>query len=431
MTADCPRRRRFEKLDPDDLDLRGILRDGDVVVVGQMAGEPLALTEALVRQRSALPDLTIFIGVQHSPTFDPSKCDGLKFTSFGAMDQAALLARAGRLRIVPASLSRLGAYFDQGAMQCDVAMVMLSPPGPDGRMSFGVTNDYMREAMGRARVVVAEINDQMPWTFGDGGVDPSEIDYAVHTSRPLPQRTGRQPTSEDERIAANVASFIEDGATLQAGIGNVPDAVLASLADRRALGFHSGLMGDGAAELMQRGVITNSVKERDAGVSVAALLSGTDRLYRFADRNPAIRVRSSGYTNSARTLAGFDRLVAINSAIEIDLGGAANAETIGDRYVGGTGGLMDFVRAGQESPNGRSIIALPSTGNGGRDSRIVSRLNGPVTVPRSDADIVVTEHGVAELRGRSLSERARLLTAIAAPAFREALERDARAVGVW
>ena len=217
-----------------------------------------------------------------------------------------------------------------------------------------------------------------------------------------------------------------DRATIELGIGLIPEAVTAALGDKRGLGIHSGAIGDGVAELMRAGVVDNRHKEIDPGITVTLMLMGTRRLYEFADRNPLIRIRSPRYTHDALVLGNFRRFVAINSALEVDLTGQVNAETAQGRNIGVTGGQMDFVRAANRAPEGRSIIALPSTSRDRRHSRIVARLpDGIVTTPRADADCVVTEHGIAELKGRTLAERARAMIAIADPAFRAELERAA------
>ena len=215
---------------------------------------------------------------------------------------------------------------------------------------------------------------------------------------------------------------------IQVGIGAVPDAILRLLHDRRDLGVHSGMIGDGLVDLVEAGVVTNALKPIDAGVSITGALIGTRRLYDFVDRNPQIGMRSSSYTHNEAVLSRLTRLVTINSAMEVDLTGQVNAEQSGDQYLGGTGGQVDYVRAGSRSPGGRSIIALPATAKGGKVSRIVAALSGPVTTARSEVDVIVTEFGAAELKGQTLAERARRLVGIAHPDFREELDRAAHAI---
>jgi acyl-CoA hydrolase len=229
-------------------------------------------------------------------------------------------------------------------------------------------------------------------------------------------------------MAKLAAAYIEDGATIQVGIGAVPDAILRLLRDRRDLGVHSGMIGDGLVELVEAGVITNARKPIDPGVSITGALIGTRRLYEFADRNPKIGMRGSAYTHDASVLSRLPKLVTLNSALEVDLTGQVNAEQSGAHYLGGTGGQVDFVRAGARSHGGRSMIALPATARGGKVSRITASLSGPVTTARSEVDVIVTEFGAAELKGQTLAERTRRLIAIAHPDFREELDRAAHTI---
>jgi acyl-CoA hydrolase len=232
----------------------------------------------------------------------------------------------------------------------------------------------------------------------------------------------RPPDAVERAVAETVARLVPDRATLQLGIGGIPDALPGALRDKRGLGLHCGIIGDGAVDLVEAGIVDNRHKEIDPGMTVAMMLVGTERLYRWADRNPRLSVRRPSYTHDAATLAQLRRLIAINSAIEIDLTGQVNAETVDGRHLGFVGGQVDYARAALRAPEGRSILALPSTTRDGKRSRIVARLaDGVVTTARSDADTVVTEHGIAELAGLTVAERARALIAIAAPAFRAPL----------
>ncbi|HEX2493068.1 MAG TPA: acetyl-CoA hydrolase/transferase C-terminal domain-containing protein [Steroidobacter sp.] len=268
----------------------------------------------------------------------------------------------------------------------------------------------------------------MPFTFGDAVLPGSRIDCAVRVSR-TPVEVPPAPIGEtDLRIAKIVAGYIEDGAVIQVGVGAVPDAILRLLHDRRDLGVHSGMIGDGLVDLVEAGVVTNAVKPIDPGVSITGALIGTRRLYEFADRNPKIGMRSCAYTHNASLLSRLPKLTTINSALEVDLTGQVNAEQSGSQYLGGTGGQVDFVRGGARSPGGRAIIALPATARGGKVSRIAASLSGPVTTARSDVDVIVTEFGAAELKGRTLAERARRLIAIAHPNFQEELDRAAHII---
>jgi acyl-CoA hydrolase len=404
-----------------DLDLTEFLRPGDRVVVGQASGEPVTLTEALAAQRASVGPVSVFLGLCLSESFQPEHADHISFQSFGPMGTSRALAKAGVLDISPVHYGQISRYIDDGDIGCDVAFVLLSPPGPDGTHGFGLVNDYIRAAMAKARVVIAEVNDQVPWVYAEGRPDMDRITAIVETSRPPLTAAPAKVGPVDEAIARNVARYIEDGATIQIGMGAIPEAVGKVIGDREDLGFHSGMAGDFIVDLIEAGVITNARKTIDPGVSVTAVLLGRDKLYRFVDRNPAVKLRPSWHTHDG-DLHLQERLISINSALEVDLTGQVGAEETAGQIVSAIGGQPDLVRAGHRSIGGHSIIALPSTARGGSLSRIVPRLSGPVTTARSDVDIVVTEHGWAELRGKSLRERAVALRAIADPAHREGLD---------
>jgi len=306
-------------------------------------------------------------------------------------------------------------------------MVQVSPADEHGNHSFGLISDHTRAMVDAARVVIAEVNDQVPFTFGET-LRADEIDFAIHVSRPPVEVAPAKIGETDEAIAHHCAAYIGDGAVIQTGVGAVPDAILRLLHDRKDLGVHSGMLGDGLVDLFEAGVITNARKPIDRGVSINGALIGTKRLYDFAHRNPAIRMCATSYTHDAAVLAQLDGLVTINSAMEVDLTGQVNAEQSGSAYLGGTGGQVDFVRAGMRSRGGHAIIALSATAKGGAISKIVTGLSGPVTTARTDVDVIVTEFGAAELKGQPLAERARRLVAIAHPDFREELDRAAFAI---
>ena len=326
--------------------------------------------------------------------------------------------------MLPCHYSELGGALSRGgANPIDVLLLQVAPAGADRRYSLSVAHEYLVPLVDSARVVVAEVNASAPWTFGDRSVGDNDIDVMVHTDRPLPELPRSEPSPTDIAIARNVASCIDDGATLQLGIGSLPETVLAQLSDRRDLGIHSGAVGDAVADLTERGVITNARKTLDVGASVAGVMMGSRRIHDFAHRNAKLQFRATSYTHAASTLAAIDRLVAINSAIEVDLTGQINAEVASGRYVGAVGGALDFIRGARLSRGGLSIIALPS--RAGDRSRIVPQLSGPVSTPRSDAALIVTEFGIADLRGASVSQRVQRMLSIAHPDDREALERAA------
>jgi acyl-CoA hydrolase len=410
-----------------DLDLAQVLRPGDRIVMGQACGEPTTLVEALTEQGAGVGGLSAFIATSFSGLLTPTATDAFALSSMGAIGALRSLTRAHRLSVIPCHVSQVGPMIEAGTIGCDVAFVQVSPDDADGNHSFGLISDYVRAAVARARVVVAEVNDQVPFTHGER-LAADEIDYAVRVSRPPVEVPSTATTEVDEAIAQHAAAYIEDGSVLQTGVGSVPDAILRLLRDRRDLGVHSGMLGDGLVELVEAGVVTNARKRIDTGVSVTGALIGTRRLYDFAHRNPLIRMCATSYTHDAAVLARLERLVTVNSALEVDLTGQVNAEQSGSSYVGGTGGQVDYVRAGSRSPGGHAIIALPATARGGTISRITASLSGPVTTARSDVDVIVTEFGAAELRGQTLAERTRRLIAIAHPAFQEDLARAAHTI---
>jgi acyl-CoA hydrolase len=406
----------------DDLDFASIIRPGDKIVWG--AGPP-ALVAKLLEQRGRFGPAEVFLA---GGRVRPDETDVLSLTSFGAMGNRAV-AKAGVLHVIPAHLSALNPWFENGLLRADVVFVQLSAPDENGQYSFGTAHDYASSAMRRARVVIAEVNDQLPWTFCEPPVEQARLDIVVTTSRRPGQMTAQPIEESEQQIARHVGRYIEDGSTIQIGIGALPDAVLAGVEDRRDLGIHSGLITDRVADLMIKGVVTNARKPLDTGITTSAILAGTNRLFNFAHKNSAVRLFSYAHTHNARLLCRLDKFVAINSAVEVDLTGQVNAEIASGVYVGGTGGQGDFVRGAMMAARGHSIIALPATARDGTVSRIVPVLkNVPVTTPRSDADIVVTEFGAAELRGQSVEERIRRMVAISHPSYREALQREARAL---
>ena len=410
------------------LDLARFLQRGDRIVIGQGCGEPTTLVEALIARGTGIGDLSAFIATSFSGLFTPETSDSFTLSSMGAIGALRSMAAAHKLGIIPCHVGQIGPMIADGLIGCDVAFVQVSPADADGNHSFGLIADHVANAVAKARVVIAEVNDQVPFVYGDGVLPSSKIDVAVHASRApvevAPARIG--PT--DEAIARHIASYIEDGSVLQTGVGAVPDAVLRLIGDRKDLGVHSGMLGDGLVDLVEAGVITNARKPIDTGVSINGALIGTKRLYDYAHRNPAIRMCSANYTHSAAVHAQIPQMVTINSALEVDLTGQVNAEQSGAAYFGGTGGQVDYVRAGSRSPRGHSIIALPATAKSGTLSRIVTALSGPVTTARSEVDVIVTEFGAAELKGQSLVERTRRLIAIAHPDFREELDRAAHVI---
>jgi acetyl-CoA hydrolase len=404
-------------------DLARYIRPGDTVMWGQSLAEPVSLIRTLIAQRERLRRIRIFLGIGCSPLLTPAHADAFDLLAYCGTGANRALVESGALDILPAPYSQLPRLIQRGPLRVDVVMLQVSAPDSLGRYSLGMAREYLVDALNTARTIIAEVHPDVPWTYGGPYLHEGDIDLLVHSTEPMPDGESAPAGPVETAIGRHVAAFVDDGATLQAGIGSIPDAVLAQLRGRRELGVHSGSIGNGFAELHEAGVLTNSCKSIDTGVSIGGVLIGGEKLRRFAHRNPALEMRGTDYTHNPRVLGSIERFVAINSAIEVDLTGQVNAEIAGGRYVGAVGGIADFLRAAQASRGGVPVIALPSTA--GARSRIVPTLSGPVTVPRSDACVIVTEHGAADLRGLTLSQRIPRMIAIADPAHREHLERAA------
>ncbi|MCL6693104.1 acetyl-CoA hydrolase [Pseudomonas citronellolis] len=412
-------------LQADALDLSELIRPGDTVLWGQANAEPLPLTQALMEQRARIGRFRVMLGIASSRTCRPEHADVVDFLAYCGAGANRELGNAGVLDILPCHYSQLPGLIASGALRIDVLMLQLAPADSHGRYSLGIAHEYLLPALDHARVVIAEVNRQAPRTFGERTLGDADLDAILHTDRPPLENPPARIREADARIAAHIAGLIDDGATLQMGIGAIPDAVLGALRGHRDLGVHSGSLGDGVAQLMQAGVITNARKNRDRGVSIGGVLLGSRVIHDFAHDNPAIQLRSTTYTHDPDVLASLDRFVAINSAVEVDLTGQVNSEIAAGSYVGAVGGALDFLRGAQRSRGGLPIIALPSTA--GANSRIVARLNGPATIPRSDAGLIITEYGVADLRGKSLRQRVECLLEVTHPQHRAALEAQLRA----
>lgn len=411
-------------IDLHSLDFAEFTRAGDLVCWGQAAAEPLPLTRLLMRQRERIGGFSAFIGIGLGDTPDPAYADRVRFTSFCGTGTNRKLASAGILDILPVHYTDLPGILSG---KVDVLLVQVAEHPTEGRLSLSCASDYVEPLVRETRVVIAELNRQAPFTSAE--IASEDIDLVVRTDRPLPELARTAPSHAERAIAAHVASLVEDDATLQFGLGTVPDCVADLLADRRNLGLHTGVLGDGAMRLMRSGVVTNANKPFDRGVTVTGNLLGSRELLDFVHLNPAIALRPIRATHALEILAALPKFTAINSALEVDLSGQANTETVGHSYVGTIGGAIDFLRGARASCQGVPIIALPSTVEvkGERRSRIVGCLSGPATLGRADAGIVVTEHGIADLRGLSLAERARALIAVTDPQFRDELRVDTHA----
>jgi acyl-CoA hydrolase len=373
------------------MDLARVIRPGDGIVVGQGCAEPQTLLEALVAQRAALSGCGVFLGAHYSGILKPEHADHLRFSAYGGIGRTRALADAGVLDILPVPYSQLGALIRMGRIRADVVMLQLSPPNSRGEYSMGLAADYLVPALEVCRAVVAEVNDQVPWTFSERLLSRQDFSLLVDSSRKPVEPAQRAAGEIENAIARNAIAFVPDGATLEFGIGALPDALCTLLGKHKNLSIHSGTVGEGIIGL-------------DVLVD-CAMLTGPRKLFDHAHENERVRLRSSEFTHNPAVLARIERFIAVNSAVEVDLTGQVNGEVAGGSYVGAVGGALDFIRAASQSAGGASLMLLPS-------SRIVDALSGPVSTPRSEAGIVVTEKGAADLRGCSLRERERRLLKI-------------------
>jgi 4-hydroxybutyrate CoA-transferase len=407
----------------------GIQSDQQVFLHGG-AATPSVLLAALVARAADLADVKML----HlhcegpGPHLAPSMAPHFRHRAFFIGKNARDAVGEGRAEYIPVFLSDIPRLFARGILRLDAALVNLSPPDPHGYCSLGTSVDIALQAVRYAHTVIAQLNRSMPRTLGDGFVHVDDVDLAVEVDVPPYQHLAPPPGEVERRIGEFAASLVPDGATLQMGIGAIPAAVALGLREKKDLGIHTEMFTDAVVDLVERGVVTGSRKEVNRGKIVSAFAMGTARLYAFLHDNPAVEMRPSDYTNDSALIRRFRHMVAINSALEVDMTGQVCADSIGTRLYSGVGGQMDFVRGATLADEGRAIIALPSTAMGGKRSRIVPTLSpgAGVVTTRAHVDVVVTEHGVARLHGRSIPERVRELAAIAAPGFRGELLRQAR-----
>jgi acyl-CoA hydrolase len=412
-------------VEPDRLDLTRHVKDGDTIVWGQACSEPRALTAQLLRQVERIGRVRCFVGIPAESTITVDTLGAaqkLELLSYCGAGTNADLHAAGRLQIVPVHYSELPRLLTTGTLRADVVFVQVSAADASGRHALGLGDDYFSAAIGTARAVIAEVNDHVPYTYGARTAMAHRCDAMVR-SQDMPGQMRPAPISDQTAaVARQVAGLVQDGATLQFGIGALPEAVLDQLHDHRDLGIHSGIINDGAMRLIESGVATGERKTLDRRVAIGGLLGGTSDLFSFAHRNPRLELRSTRYTHDPTVLAQSQQLAAINAALEVDLTGQVNAEVAAGRYVGAIGGAVDFLRGAARSEGGLPIVALPSHARG--RSRIVTDLSGPVSTPRSEDIVVVTEHGVADLRGLALEARVERMLEVADPAHRDELARE-------
>jgi len=361
-----------ETLPIDHIDFASLVKPGDCVLWGQASAEPLTLTRKLLEQRHRIGRFSVFLGIPASDSVNPGQADCVEFTAYCGTGSNRELALQGALDVIPCHYSALPGMIASGQLPVDVLLIQVSPPDDKGNCSLSTAVDYLLPALQTARVIVAEVNDQAPATCSDYCVNLDAIHYTVETSRPVLEMPSPPPGDLEFAIAAQVAQLIDDGDTLQMGIGTLPEAIFNQLGKHRHLGIHSGTIGDKVAELMAAGVITNEKKSLDAGHTVTAILMGTRTLYDFAHRNTQIQLRPSTYTHNHEVLIQQDRFTSINAALEVDLTGQVNAEEVAGQYLGAVGGAVDFIRGANGARGGKAIMALPSMARG--KSRIVPRL---------------------------------------------------------
>jgi acyl-CoA hydrolase len=406
------------------LELARYIRPGETVAWGQASAEPLSLTEALAEQRKQLGGVRCFTGISSSAAIRAEHSDHLTFVSYSAAGANRTLQEAGALDILLCHYSQLPRILADGPLKVDVLFLSLPPPGPGGSYGFGLGADYPATLIDSARVVIAEVNDQVPDLGCSRRLDRDDIDVIVRVSRPPAEYPQPAASEVDAAVAGHIAELVPDGATIQLGIGSMPSAVTRRLLGHRDLGVHSGMITDAVAELIEAGVVTGARKTVDRGLVVTGFLMGTRALVARAAAARSVQLRDTRYTHDPAVLAAQHQLVAINSATEVDLTGQVNSETAAGRYVGAVGGATDFLRGAARSAGGVPIIALPATA--GSASRIVARLSGPASQARADAGVIVTEYGVADLRGLTLAQRRERMIAIAHPEHRAALAADDR-----
>ncbi|WP_018357740.1 acetyl-CoA hydrolase/transferase family protein [Porphyromonas levii] len=403
------------------------IKDNDLVVVAHAAGAPQLCVDALINNYEAYHNVRVF----HMLTLGKGICNAPEMeghlhhiTNFigGNMRQAM---KEGRVDFFPGYFSEVPSLMAPGELlDPDVALIQVSYPNEEGYCSYGVSCDYTKPAAQNAKIVIAEMNRQMPFVGGDNLIHISKINYIVKADYPLHTIAPTEIKEVEEAIGKNCAQLVKDGDTLQLGIGAIPDAVLLFLKDKKDLGIHSEMVSDGILELVNAGVINGSRKQINPGKIVATFLMGTQALYDFVNGNDSVEMYPVDYVNDPFVIAQNDNVVSINSCVEVDLMGQVVSESIGLRQISGPGGQVDFVRGAARSKGGRSIIAMPSTASRGALSRIVPLIaeGAAVTTPRNDVDYIVTEYGIAKLKGKTLRERAKALIAIAHPQFRAELE---------
>lgn len=398
------------------------IKSGDRVVFSHACGEPLHVVDAMVKNCQAYENVEIvhLLAMGKGEYTKPGMEKHFRHNSLFAGASTRDAINENRADYTPVFFTETPRLFRSGLLPVDVALISVTPPDAHGYCSFGVATDYSKCAAECAKIVIAQLNDRMPRTFGDCFIHIDDIDFAVEHSEQIIEL--KPPTIGDieSKIGENCAALIQDGATLQLGIGAIPDAVLSFLGTKNDLGIHSEMISDGVLKLVEQGNINNKRKNLNNGKFIVTFLMGTQKLYDFADNNPTLHMHPVDYVNSPVIIGQNDNMVGINSALQVDMMGQVAADTVGHRIYSGVGGQVDFVRGCSYSKGGISIIALPSTAGGGKFSRIVPQFEAGryVTTTRNDVHYIVTEYGAALMRGQTLKQRGRNLIEIAHPDFR-------------
>jgi 4-hydroxybutyrate CoA-transferase len=409
------------------------IQSGDRVVTGHACGEPQVLIEALMTRASEVKDVEIVHMVAMGPAkyAQPGLEKSFRHNALFVGGTTRKAVEEKRADFTPCFFSEIPRLFKNNILPVDVALIQITPPDEQGFCSYGVSADYTKTAAECAKIVIAQVNNCFPRT-GGASIHLDAIHFIVEQDEPLIELQPPKIGDVEKAIGENVAALIPDGATLQLGIGAIPDAVLLFLTDKKDLGIHSEMFSDGVVILAEAGVITNRKKTINTGKFMATFLMGTKRLYDFVNHNPDVELQSVDYINDPYIIGQHENMISINSALQVNLMGEVNAEMIGPKQFSAVGGQVDFIRGASRSLQGKSIIALPSTASGGTISRITCELDrgAAVTTSRNDIHYVVTEYGLADLRGKNLGERAKALIAISHPNFRDGLMREAEEKGL-
>jgi acyl-CoA hydrolase/RimJ/RimL family protein N-acetyltransferase len=405
------------------------IRPGQRVFIGTGVGEPLTLVSALSKRAFELPDTEIvhLLTFGDAPYAHRELAQYFRVNSFFIAENVRDIIQEGLGDYTPIHLSDIPRLFDSGQLPLDVALIQVTPPDAQGMCSLGVSVDIVKSATANASLVIAQVNPRMPRTLGDSFIHAYDIDVLVPADEPLLEIKSPEVTDTTRQIAENISALIDDGATLEIGIGQIPQALVAFLKDKKDLGIHTEMISDDVIELIESGVVTGARKTVDHGKIVTSFCLGTQKLYDLIDNNPMFAFHPTEYVNSPFVINQQHKMVAINTALEIDLTGQVCADSLGTKFFSGVGGQVDFNRGAAKAPGGKAIIALPSTATGGTVSRIVVHLSqgAGVVTTRAGVFYVVTEYGIAYLHGKSVQERALALISIAHPKFRADLLREA------